>query len=294
MAAHPKLELLTHILDPSRSVEGNFRTYTVLTSDGQVINGIMANETRTAIEILDAESKRHTLQRDEIDEIKASRKSTMPEGFEKQLNPEAMADLLEFLAARGKYFPLDLRKVATTVSTKDMFFEGDGQAERLVFADWSPKTFDGVPFHLVDPDGGRVPNVIMLYGPQGKAPPKMPKSVQLPVSSPAEAIHMLSGISGWGFLGGTPSRSLTMTVRIHYQDGSSEDHKLLDGVHFADYINAQVNVPESKLAFRLRGQQVRYLKVLPQKKTPIDSIELVKGPDGTAPIVVAITIQSGS
>ncbi len=81
MAAHPKLELLTHILDPSRSVEGNFKTYTVLTTDGQVINGIMANETRTAIEILDAESKRHTLQRDDIEEIKTSRKSTMPEAL---------------------------------------------------------------------------------------------------------------------------------------------------------------------------------------------------------------------
>lgn len=291
MAAHPKLELLTHILDPSRSVEGNFRTYTVLTIDGQVINGIMANETRTAIEILDAESKRHTLQRDEIDEIKTSRKSTMPEGFEKQLNPEAMTDLLEFLAARGKYFPLDLRKVASTVSTKDMFFEGDGQAERLIFGDWGPKTFEGVPFHLVDPDEGRVPNVVMLYGPNGKAPPKMPKSVKLPVSSPAEAIHLLSGISGWGFLGGTPSRSLTMIVRIHYQDGTTEDHKLLDGIHFADYINAQVNVPESKLAFRLRGQQVRYIKLQPQKKSSIEAIELVKGPDRTAPIVVAITIE---
>ncbi len=85
MAAHPKLELLTHILDPSRSVEGNFRTYTVLTTDGQVFTGIMANETRTAIEILDAQAKRHTLQRDEIEEIAVSRKSTMPEGFEKQL-----------------------------------------------------------------------------------------------------------------------------------------------------------------------------------------------------------------
>ena len=28
MAVHPKEELLTHILDPSRSVEGNFRVYT--------------------------------------------------------------------------------------------------------------------------------------------------------------------------------------------------------------------------------------------------------------------------
>ena len=31
MAVHPKDELLVHILDPSRSVEGNFRLYTVAT-----------------------------------------------------------------------------------------------------------------------------------------------------------------------------------------------------------------------------------------------------------------------
>ncbi len=292
MAAHPKLELLTHILDPSRSVEGNFRTYTVLTTDGQVVSGIMANETRTAIEILDATAKRHTLQRDDIEEIAVSRKSTMPEGFEKQLDPPAMADLLEFLAARGKYFPLDMRKVATTISTKDMFFEGDGQSERLIFPDWSPKTFEGVPFHLIDPGQDRVPNVVMLYGTEGVSPPKMPKSVELLVSSPAAAIHMLSGISGWGHLGGTPSKSLTMTVRIHYAGGATEDHKLLDGVHFADYINAQVNVPESKLAFRVRGQQVRYLKIVPAKADPIERVEFIKGPDRTAPIIVAVTVES--
>ncbi|MFO1066660.1 MAG: c-type cytochrome [Pirellulales bacterium] len=294
MSAHPKSELLTHILDPSRSVEGNFRTYTVLTVDGQVVTGIMANETRTAVEILDATAKRHTLQRDEIDEINVSRKSTMPEGFEKQLDPPAMADLLEFLAARGKYFPLDLRKVATTISTKDMFFEGDGQAERLVFPDWGPKTFEGIPFHLIDPGQDRNANVVMLYGPNGVAPPKMPKSVELPVSSPAAAIHMLSGISGWGYLGGAPSKSLTMTVRIHYADGTKEDHRLLDGVHFADYINAQANVPESKLAFRLRGQQVRYIKVVPEKAELIERVEFVKGTDRTAPIIVAVTVESRS
>lgn len=292
MAAHPKSELLTHILDPSRSVEGNFLTYTVLTADGLVVSGIMANESRTSVEILDATAKRHTLQRSDIEEINVSRKSTMPEGFEKQLDPEAMADLLEFLAARGKYFPLDLRKVATTISTKDMFFEGDGQTERLIFPDWSPKTFEGVPFHLVDPNEDRVPNVVMLYGTNGVSPPKMPKSVELPVSSPAAAIHMLSGISGWGYLGGTPSKSLTMTVRLRYADGSTEDHALLDGVHFADYINADIKVPESKLAFKLRGQQVRYLKIVPEKSAVIERVEFVKGSNHTAPIIVAVTVES--
>ncbi len=292
MAAHPKLELLTHILDPSRSVEGNFLTYTVLTVDGLVVSGIMANESRTSVEILDATAKRHTLQRSDIEEINVSRKSTMPEGFEKQLDPAAMADLLEFLAARGKYFPLDLRKVATTISTKDMFFEGNGQQERLVFPDWSPKSFEGIPFHLVDPNEDRVPNVVMLYGTEGVSPPKMPKSIELPINSSAAAIHMLSGISGWGYLGGAPSRSLTMTVRLKYADGTSEDHALLDGVHFADYINADIKVPESKLAFRLRGQQVRYLKITPKKAEPIERVEFIKGSNHTAPIIVAVTVES--
>lgn len=44
MAVHPKAELLTHIIDPSRNVEGNFRLYNVLTTDGRVVNGILAGE----------------------------------------------------------------------------------------------------------------------------------------------------------------------------------------------------------------------------------------------------------
>src|SRR5262249_28335465 len=37
MAVHPKEHLLTDILDPSRSVEGNFRAYTVTTQSGRVL-----------------------------------------------------------------------------------------------------------------------------------------------------------------------------------------------------------------------------------------------------------------
>ena len=56
------------------------------------------------------------LARDEIEELQASTKSIMPEGFEKQVTREELTNLLEFLTARGKFFPLDLRKVATAVS----------------------------------------------------------------------------------------------------------------------------------------------------------------------------------
>ena len=201
-----------------------------------------------------------------------------------------MADLLAFLTKRGKYLPIDLRPVATVVSTRGMFFSPESTIERLIFPDWSPKTFQGVPFLLVDPQGDKVPNAIMLYGPSGQTPPKMPRSVSFPVNAPAKAIHFLSGISGWGATGPDAEQTTSMIVRLHYADGTVEDHPLKNGIHFADYIRV-IDVPGSKLAFRLRNQQVRYLAINPRRTEPIAWIELVKGPDDTAPIVMAVTVE---
>jgi putative membrane-bound dehydrogenase-like protein len=293
MGTHPREELLIHILDPSRSVEGNFVQYSLATTDGKTFNGLLASETKSSVVLLDAEGKTHNVLREEIEEFAASKKSLMPEGFEKQVNAEGLTDLLAFLTKRGKYLPVDLRSAATIVTTRGMFYASDSPVERLVFAnnDWSPKTFQGIPFAFVDPQGDKVPNGILLYGPQGEQPPKMPKSVSMAVNAPAKAIHFLSGISGWGATGPDSEPSTTMTVRLHYADGKTEDHPLKNGVHFADYIRV-IDVPGSKLAFRLpRGQQIRYLSINPKRTETIARIELIKGPDDTAPVVMAVTIE---
>jgi uncharacterized protein len=290
MAAHPKSELLVHILDPSRSVEGNFLQYTVATRDGRVLNGLLTSETKTSIDLLDAEGKKQTLLREDVEELASSKKSIMPEGFEKSVPPEGLADLLQFLAQKGKYLPLDLRKVVTATTTKGMVSDsGPGSTARLVFEDWGPKIIDGVPFVLVDPQGDRTPNAVMLHSPIGTLPPTMPKSVSLPVNSMARAIHLLSGVAVFGFPAGREG-SVSMIVRIHYDDGSTEDHELKNGVEFAD-VNGEKEVPGSKLAYKLGGQQVRYLTVVPGKKQMIASIELVKGSDRSAPIVLAVTVE---
>jgi putative heme-binding domain-containing protein len=292
MWVRPKRELLVDILDPSRSVEGNYRQYSVATNDGRVLVGLLASESKTAIQVLDAEGKTHTVQRADIDELVASKKSLMPDGFEKQLVPQALADVLEFLTQRGKYLPLDLRKVATIVSTKGMFYSKEATPERLIFPSWGPKTFHGVPFQLVDPREGTTPNVVLLYSPNGTLPPKMPRTVSLPVGAPAKAIHLLSGVSGWGYNGQAVFKpTVSLIVRLHYADGKTEDHPLLNGVHFADYIR-RVDVPESEFAFDLAGRQIRYLAVRPQRSEPIARLELVKGPDRTAPVVMAVTVES--
>jgi putative membrane-bound dehydrogenase-like protein len=291
MAVHPKAHLLTDIIDPSRSVENNFRAYTVMTTAGRVFTGLLASESKTTVELFDAEGKKQTILRSDIDKLVASNKSLMPDGFEKQLTRQELMDLLEFLTQRGKYLPLPLDKVATAVSTRSMFASPKAPAERLIFDDWKPKTVEGVPFHLVDPQGDRAPNVVLLFGPQGTLPPKMPKAVSLPCHAAAKAIHLLSGISGWGYPYGEKG-SVSLIVRLHYADGKIEDHPLKNGEQFADYIQ-RVDVPGSKFAFDLHGRQIRYLAVHPQRPADkIEQIELVKGPDDTAPVVMAITIES--
>jgi putative heme-binding domain-containing protein len=293
MAVHPKAELLEQILDPNRSVEGNFRMY-VIQAAGRTLQGLVAGESRTSVELIDTEGKRHTILREDIDEggFFASQKSLMPEGFEKQVSEQDLADLLEFLTQRGQYVPVDLRKAATIASDRGMFTDPDNRGERLVFPDWGPKEYKGVPFRLIDPQDGRVPNTIMLRSFNGAVTRQMPEEVELPINMPAKAIHILGGISGWGYPYGR-EQTTSMIVRLHYEDGQTEDHELVNGIHLADY-NGQENVPESELAFNLRGRQLRYLKIEPARDAPIERLQLIKGRDRAAPIVMAMTVETRS
>jgi len=290
MAAHPKEELLIHIMDPSRGVEGNFRAWTVVTTKGQIISGLMNSETKTSLELVDAEGKKHVLNRSDIEEISVSPKSLMPEGFEKQINEKDLTDLLEFMTQRGKFLSLPLDKVATIATDRGMFFGPESEGDRMIFDDWKPKTFAGVPFVLIDPKGGTKPNAIMLQGPNGSTAPKMPRQVSMAVGGNVRTIHLLSGVGGWNYPA-IPKGSTSMIVRLVYEDGSKEDHPLKNGEHFSDYIR-RVDVPGSKFAFDLQGKQIRYLSLVPKKQAPLKAIEFVKGRDASAPVVMAVTIES--
>lgn len=92
-----KLALLYDILDPNSKVEPRFTAYTVVTVDGKVFNGLIVSESAEAVVLRMAEGKEQTIGRGEIEVIQASKVSLMPEGVEKDINPQNMADLLEFL-----------------------------------------------------------------------------------------------------------------------------------------------------------------------------------------------------
>ena len=87
-------------MDPSAEVEARYLTYIVITVDGRVHNGLLATETGSSITLISNEGKRETILRTEIEELRASGKSLMPEGLEKDLSPQAVADLFALLTAK--------------------------------------------------------------------------------------------------------------------------------------------------------------------------------------------------
>ncbi|MGD9857000.1 MAG: glycosyl hydrolase, partial [Planctomycetaceae bacterium] len=175
-------------------------------------------------------------------------------------------------------------------STQGMFINRKAPYEKIVFPDWAPKEVHGVPFVLIDPQGERIPNAVLLYASWGEYTPRMPKSVMIPCNSPAAAIHVLGGVSGFGYPR-SEEGTVSLIVRLHYADGGVENHELKNGVHLADFMQ-RVDVPGSEFAYQLGGSQVRFLTVTPGRRDPIDQIELLKGPDDTAPIFFAVTAET--
>ena len=60
----------------------------------------VGNETVDAVILRQEENKQQIIARNDIDIIRASGKSLMPEGVEKEITIQQMADLLEYLKAR--------------------------------------------------------------------------------------------------------------------------------------------------------------------------------------------------
>jgi len=90
-------QLLTDILQPNRAIDSNYVAYAVMTEDGRSLSGLMAAETASSITLTQEENKTVTLTKDQIEQIRSTGVSLMPEGLEKNIPKQAMADLISFL-----------------------------------------------------------------------------------------------------------------------------------------------------------------------------------------------------
>jgi uncharacterized protein len=291
MAVHPKHEILMNVLDPSRSVESNFRIYQVLTADGKVINGMLAGESANSIRIINTQGKDEQVLRADIEEMNASVKSLMPEGFESSISKQEMADLLTFLNNRGRYTPLTLSTAATLSGAKGLPGFRGAPGDKFELQNYGTLEIEGVPFEIQDPQEGRIANMIALQGPSRGpgGPATLPSSTSLPCSGNVSSIHLLGAVAAFGPPNTNGSASLI--VRCNFEDGTKEDHQLVNGKHLATY-REKVDVPESKFAIDANGKQIRYLKIALTNKKLLKNIEFVKGEDFSFPLIFAVTIES--
>jgi putative membrane-bound dehydrogenase-like protein len=89
--------ILVNVLDPNREVNPQYLNYLLLTTDGRSLSGVLSAETATSVTLRKQENVSETVLRIDIESLKSSGQSLMPEGMERQINKEAMADLLEYL-----------------------------------------------------------------------------------------------------------------------------------------------------------------------------------------------------
>lgn len=100
--------LLPAVLDPNRAVETRYVSYIAETKNGLSLTGVLTAETATSITLVSADGKPQVILRTDLESLTSTGRSAMPEGLEKDLTPQAMADLFVYLRGAS---PAPKRKV---------------------------------------------------------------------------------------------------------------------------------------------------------------------------------------
>jgi putative heme-binding domain-containing protein len=90
-------QLLSNVFDPSLVIGAAYLAQTVITRDGRVLTGLLSEDSPQRVILKMPGDKQEVIAREEIEESVRSSLSLMPEGLEKQLQPQELADLFAFL-----------------------------------------------------------------------------------------------------------------------------------------------------------------------------------------------------
>ena len=105
VAGKPVAALLTAILDPNQAVDPAYAYYIGYTKNNRDVSGVIVAETPTSLTLRNAGGVDDTVLRADVQELKSSGLSLMPEGFERAFNPQAIADLIAFIQSAAPKKP---------------------------------------------------------------------------------------------------------------------------------------------------------------------------------------------
>jgi putative heme-binding domain-containing protein len=93
-------DILESILEPSRRIEPKYAAYVAHLDDGRVFTGLLVKRDDKEVILRDAQNKEIVLKAKNVEDLKPSPKSLMPDAQLAGLTAQEAADLLEYLATR--------------------------------------------------------------------------------------------------------------------------------------------------------------------------------------------------
>ena len=302
IGSHPAAELLVHIVDPSRMVDDEHRTWNVKLKDGTLYSALIASENTAVLRLKQPGGIVIEVKVADIASRQRVATSLMPEGFE-ALGPEGLRNLIAYIRSTapsgvaieiGRFRLLDLGAAFTASTNTGLYASKEAKRDTLPFAKFGQVESNGVPYKVVDPKTAKDGlNVIVLKGGafKGAYSKSLAQRVEVPVSSVANRIHFLGAVGGWGAQGDT----IAMIAEVHFLSGKVQKKVFYGGRDFADY-NGTGDVPGSKSARQLlsgEGRQVRTLWMPVESDEIIDKLVLSTADTEIAPTTVAVTIEIG-
>ncbi len=284
MGTHGAQQLLHVILDPNATVEPGYNEWQLETKDGKLVTGTMAREDARAV-VLRSTNGDAEVARDDIDWIKDTGRSPMPEGLE-SIGAEGFRDLFAYLS--GGFAGWRVLSLADVVSSSSLagLYDTKRDDKPMVFQRWGIQPIAGVPFDVLDPRRTQSGlNALVLKGGLAKdweSKLQKPSVVEVKVGSTVERVHVLGGIGAWAYPYFDDVRPICTWTWV-YADGAKEDVVLNSGVEFGDWIGRH-DVPGSEYADGVLAEdswgQVRTFALEPKRKdVTIDKIVLTS-PDG--------------
>ena len=89
--------MLLSVVNPSAEIREGFENYIVRTADGRTLTGLIVDQDSNVVVLRGADGQNVSLARDDVEGLRASRQSLMPDGQLKPMSEQQIRDLFAYL-----------------------------------------------------------------------------------------------------------------------------------------------------------------------------------------------------
>jgi putative heme-binding domain-containing protein len=93
--------LLTSLVDPSALIRKEYQAQSVALVDGRVLSGLVVDENERSMTLVGSDRQKVVLPRSQVEDVKPSDVSVMPDGLLDKLSEPQIRDLFRYLQSNG-------------------------------------------------------------------------------------------------------------------------------------------------------------------------------------------------